>query len=44
MLNLYTNKQLLLGVTDQGNVNVKTANTDKKIIIQKCMYLKIYSV
>lgn len=44
MLNLYTKKQHLLIVTDQANVNVKTANTSKKRIVQKCMYLKICSV
>lgn len=42
MLNLYTNKQHLLRVTDQANVNVKTAKTDNKRIVQKFMCLKIF--
>lgn len=30
ILNLYTNKQHLLRVTDQANVSLKTANTGEK--------------
>lgn len=42
MLNLYTNKQHLLRVTDQANVSVKTATTVEKESYRNYIFKNIF--